>query len=149
MRKVCKAISLLALCAAAGCADTDLTSSPKYATVIGAEYRTKTDLYAVGVYRDITAKELGSIRVSTVWQTGPEVAFVRPIPIGRVVRVLAVSKRFVLLENGIEFIVKVDGLDLPSGASGVDVVVPLYGYMQATDGSVDASRFERMPRGPR
>ena len=138
-----KAIPFIACCAVAACQDTDLSSSQKYASVIGAEYRTKTDLYAVGAYRNIDKKELGCVRVSTVWQTGPEIAFVRPIPVGRTVRVIAVRKRFVPLENGIEFVVAVDGLDVPSG---VPVVVPLYGYLQSNDGFPDSTRFERQYR---
>ena len=135
------AIVLLVSCLLVGCQDRDLTSSPKYSGVIGTEYRTKSGLYAVGVFRDIGKKELGFIHISPVHETGPEVAFQRPIPVGSVVKVLAVRKRFVPLENGIEFIVALDGIDLPDG---VEIVVPLYGYMQTSDGFPDSTRFERI-----
>lgn len=137
-----KAILLIALMSSVGCQDTDLSSSDKYASVIGAEFRTKTDLFALGVYGETATKELGSVRLSAVQQSGPEVAFRRPVPKGSIVRVLKVRKRFIPFENGLEFVVRVDGVDLPNG---VELILPLYGSLQSSDGLPDSSRFERLP----
>ena len=134
-------ILVIAFCAVTGCQDTDLTSTSKYADVIGGEYRTKTDLYAIGVYRANDDRVVNRVSVSTVRQTGPEVAFVVPIPIGHAVRVLKVRKRFKPFDNGIEFIVALDGLNL---ASGVNVFIPMYRYFQSSDGFPDSNRFERV-----
>jgi len=135
-------LGLLAVCwTLIGCTDSDLTHTPKYAGVIGAEYRTKTELYALGVYRSDDSRQLGWISISPVQQTGPEIAFHRKIPVGHVVRVVGVRKRFVLLENGLEFLVATDGLDLPPG---IEIVILLYAYMPTTDGFPDQTRFERV-----
>jgi hypothetical protein len=121
--------------------DTDLTQTPQYAGLIGVEYRAKTGLYAVGVWRANSREELENIVVLPVPQTGPEIAFRRNIPAGHVFRIVKVRKRFMPFDNGLEFVVAADGLDLPAG---VEIVISMCCYFQATDGFPDASRFERV-----
>lgn len=60
------AIVALISCTIAGCGERDLSQTPQYVGVIGAEYRTKTELYAVGVYQDLDRKELGFISILPV-----------------------------------------------------------------------------------
>jgi len=134
------ALGLSSICLTA-CADRDLTHTPKYVGVIGAEYRTKTQLWAHGIRRLNDYQQLDHIWIAPVQQTGPEIAFLREIPVGHVFRVRAVRKGFVLLENGIEFVLTTDGLDLPPG---LEIVVPLFGYMPTSDGFLDQARFERV-----
>jgi hypothetical protein len=121
---------------------TDLSRTGKYAGVIGARYRTKAELYAHGISQANGSTALRFIWVAPVEQTGPEIAFRRKVPEGEFLRVIAVRKRPMPFENGLEFIVKFDGLDLPTG---VEIVVPLYGYMKGSDGFLDQSLFDRMP----
>jgi len=129
--------------AGAGCGalDSDLSRTPKYASTIGAHYRTKVDLYALGLYSTDGSKRVVKIWVSPFAATGPEVAFRHQIPVGQNVRVVAVRKTFVLLENGIHFVVAMDGLDLPAD---LEIIVPLYGELQETDGFLDENRFEKV-----
>jgi len=136
-------VSLSVTVVVAGCGGpSDLSQTPKYASVIGAEYRTKAELYAHGVYGSISNKQLSSIWIAPVEQTGPEIAFRRIVRKGQALRVIAVRKRFAPLDNGLQFVVTMDGLDLPTG---VPIVVPLSGYMQSDDGFLDQRYFERGP----
>lgn len=137
------AIALIAvLCAVSGCADTDLSSAPKYAGIIGSEYRTKTPLFALGLKSSADPKQIGRYWVSPFPGTDPNVAFRGAIPIGHIFRVMAVRKRFVPFENGLQFIVATEGLGLPPA---IEIVIPLYGHMESTDGFPDPNRFERVP----
>ena len=137
-------IGLVLSCwASAGCAapESDLSKTPKYASTIGTYYRTKVDLYALGLYSTDGSNKVVKIWVSPFPATGPEVAYRHRIPEGQHVRVLAVRKSFVLLENGLHFVVAMDGLNLPAD---LEIIVPLYGELQETDGFLDADRFEKV-----
>jgi len=135
------AIAVFIACTIAGCRDRDLSTTPQYGGLIGAQYRTKTALYANGVRRTNNSSELSVVTILPVQQTGPEIAFHRSIPIGHHVKVLAVHKRFMLFDDGTRFVVALDGIDLPAG---VEVVIPLCCYYHSTDGFPDQSRFERV-----
>lgn len=139
------AAALIATVAFMGCSvtkDSDLSSTPKYKGAIGAQYRTKTELYALGLKSGADPKQIEMVWVSASPGTDSNIAFRRTIPVGHVFRVLAVRKRFVLLDNGLQFVVAANGLDLPRG---IEIVIPLYGVLESTDGFPDSSRFERIP----
>jgi hypothetical protein len=121
--------------------ERDLSQTATYASAIGTEYRSTTVLYAEGVYRNMARRELGWVYVTPVKQTGPEIAFHRTIPVGQVFRVAGVHKYFVPFENGLEFVVTTEGLDLPPG---IEIVIELHGLMPSTDGFPDRTRFEKV-----
>lgn len=86
------------------------------------------------------------IWVSPFPGTDSNIAFRRTIPVGHVFRVMAIRKRFVLLDNGLQFVVATEGLDLPRG---VEIVIPLYGYMESSNGFPDPKTFELVSSGLR
>jgi hypothetical protein len=95
------------------------------------------------LYRQVGRKELDKVWVSPFEDpTAPEVAFRRAIPVGQSIRVTGVRKRAMPFDNGREFIVAIDGLDVPPG---LEIVVPLYAELQSNDGFPSQKFFEKVP----
>jgi hypothetical protein len=94
------------------------------------------------VYGNISRREFSSVTVLTYQQTGPEIAFRRVVSKGHAVKVVAVRQRSMPFDSRLEFVVTMDGLDLPIG---VEIIVPMFRTMQSVDGLLDPRYFERAP----
>lgn len=125
-----------------GCSSpADLSRTAKYQGEVGSQYRTKTALYALGLKSSDDPKRIERIWISPFRGTDSNVAWSRPIPVGQIFRVTAVRRGSVLLDNGLQFLVATESGDFPHG---VEIVIPLYGYMESADGFPDSTRFERL-----
>lgn len=128
---------------ATGCtvSESDVSQTSQYKTSIGQRYRTKVPIYALGLTATNGSRTVAKYWLSPHAETGPEVLLRQTIPAGQILRVAAVRKTYVPLENGIEFVVVPVGLDLQPR---LDVIMPLYGYFRGVDGFPDPEFFERV-----
>jgi hypothetical protein len=137
-------VLLLLLAGHLGCgAETDLSHTPQYASEIGSQYRSRVELFALVLKNPNDTKQFEKVWISPFEKLpSPDVAFRRAVPIGHLIRVLAVRKRAMPFDNGLEFIVAIDGLDVPGG---LEIVVPLYAELQSNDGFPSQKYFEKVP----
>jgi hypothetical protein len=97
-------------------ADDDLSSTAPNADLIGAEYRVvSNDVLAYGIYKGfIDLKNVGVILITPHQQSGPEIAFVRRIPAGQVVKILRAGRRYVAGGSYDYYVVELPGAELPA-----------------------------------
>jgi len=94
----------------------EITSTKPYADLIGARYSVVGNLFAYGVYESLDNRTISYvILVPPPGVGGPEFAFRRTVPNGQVIKILSAWRQFVLLENGVHYLVAVENSDLPQG----------------------------------
>jgi hypothetical protein len=92
-----------------------LTSTKPYADLIGAEYEVVADdLRAYGIYESLDTRTVGYVTlVPSMRLSGPEVAFRRDIPQGRVIGILRAWRRAAVDHSGIYYVIAMEDADLP------------------------------------
>ena len=125
-------------------ATTELTSTRPYADAIGKEYRTISDVDAVGIYRSVSDKTLAYIKLMPPPGIGgSEVAFSRPIEKGTTFRVRSAWKTFMVFDDGSYYVVDLEGNDLPPG---IEVRVALLNQNKGgSEGTLTPRIYERLP----
>jgi hypothetical protein len=107
-------VGVVALCVIS-CSHQQLTSKP-YSDLIGAKYEVAADdLYAYGIYESGTNKtQIGWVDlIPGAGISGPEVAFRRHVSKGQVIKIISAWRRFLLVDNGVYYVVTAEGADLP------------------------------------
>ncbi|MBK8161875.1 MAG: hypothetical protein IPK65_01605 [Gammaproteobacteria bacterium] len=94
----------------------ELSYSAPYSSIVGAEFRTTTDLYAYGVYEDMNRDSVAYITVLPgVGISGPEIAFKRQITKGQKIKILSAWQERGALSGGVFYQVSMHGSGLPQG----------------------------------
>ena len=110
--------------------------------MIGREYRIVGDLDAYGIKyedRDISASYVTLIPPPGIG--GPEVAFTKRLPKGQTFRITAATRRFRFLTNGIDYVVELNGSDLPQG---LDVRIALFRGNESGDTDLNPRLYQRV-----
>ena len=118
MRCVRVGACLVVLLALAACSEgppENLTSTKPYADLIGARYEViADDVHAYGIYESASDKTLARVTLMAgAGIGGPEIAFRRQVPKGRVFTLLSAWRKQLLFEDVIYYRVSVDDSDLP------------------------------------
>ena len=96
--------------------DTELTHTKPYADLVQTEYTViAVDLYAYGIYQSPGQDNpIGSIAlIPGVGIGGRDVAFRKHITKGQVIRILSAWRPSLWFDNGVYYLVSIDGSDLP------------------------------------
>jgi hypothetical protein len=96
--------------------DRELTHTKPYADLVQTEYTViADDLYAYGIYDHLNSRDrVGSIAlIPGVGIAGLEVAFRKHVPKGQVIRIVSAWRQFLLFDNGVYYLVTIEGSDLP------------------------------------
>ncbi len=82
--------------------------------MIGHEYRVIGDVDAYGIKQDLQDEDASYVTlIPPPGIGGPEVVFKRRVPAGQTFRIRRAMRRFVLLDNGTEYVIDLQGSDLP------------------------------------
>jgi hypothetical protein len=109
--------------------------------MIGREYRIIGELYAYGVRQDLQDTDASFVTLTSLGISGPEIVFKRKLPIGQTFRIRGAMYRFVLLDNGNEYLIEMPGADLPQG---VEVRLPLLGGNGNSDGELNPQLYQQV-----
>jgi hypothetical protein len=137
----------LAVLAGAGAACStdegiDVSREPEFAAMIGREYRIVGDVDAYGIKnedRDSSAAYVTLIPPPGI--SGPEVAFTKRLPKGLTVRIAAAKHRFRAFTNGTDYVVELNGSDLPPG---LEVRIALFRGNQSGDTDLNPRLYQRI-----
>jgi hypothetical protein len=128
-----------------GCGhDEELTSKNPYADLIGSEYRVIVeDLYAYGIYQSPEDKStIGRITlIPGVGIGGRDVAFRRHVPKGHIIRIISAWRQPLLFDNGVYYLVAVEGVDFPSG---VPVNLELFRGNEGVDADLNPNVYVKL-----
>jgi len=136
----------LALAACRAGPGEEITSTKPYADLIGAKYSVVADsLYAYGVYESLDDRRVTSIELVPRGRIGgPEFAFRRTVPKGRVIRILSAWRRFPLMERSVHYLVAVENSDLPQG---IPIELQLDRGNEGVGADLNPAVYRKLPRG--
>lgn len=111
----------------------------------GDQYKVIGSVYSIGVYRDLNnrqlTQELSWVSLTAIRISGPEVAFLRVVPIGTIVTIIGFAPKrvpFPFFAN--RYFVKLEPSDLPNE---LEIILELNRGIEGNLDGVSSELFER------
>ena len=121
----------------------DVSKDSKYKLAIGKQYRTKSDLLAIGVTADINYKKKVDyiVLVSEPGFSGPEVIFRDYFSKGKIIKVVKVLKSSSIFVSRVIYVVKVVG---KNKYAGTEIRVKMIGEINDSNYGLGSLVYEKV-----
>jgi hypothetical protein len=125
-------------------AGVDVSQEVEFTEMIGRDYQIVGDVDAYGIKnedRDTNASYVTLIPPPGIG--GREVVFMKRLPKGQTFRIVAATRRQRAFTNGIDYVVELNGADLPQG---LDVRIALFRGNESGDTDLNPSLYQRVDK---